>query len=90
MVTLPRIGKVRMCEALRFAGTVTGATISRTAHRWFVAISVEVDLPAVRCESQARAVGVDLGVSGLATLSDGTVIAGPKPLRSSLKRLGQG
>lgn len=87
VVTLPRIGKVRMCEALRFEGKVTGATVSRTADRWFVAIRVEVDLPVVRCESQARTVGVDLGVSRLATLSDGTVITGPKPLRSSLKRL---
>ena len=82
-ITLPRIGKVRMREALRFAGKVTGATVSRTANRWFVAVSVEVDLPAVRCENQARTVGVDLGVKRLATLSDGTVITGPKPLRSS-------
>ena len=86
-ITLPRIGKVEMREALRFEGKVTGATVSRRADRWFVAISVEVDLPVVSCESQARTVGVDLGVSRLATLSDGTVITGPKPLRSSLKRL---
>ena len=86
-ITLSRIGKVNMREALRFAGKVTGATVSRTANRWFVAVSVEVDLPAVRCESQARTVGVDLGVGRLATLSDGTVITGLKPLRSSFKRL---
>ena len=86
-ITLPRIGKVRMRQALRFAGKVTGATVSRTADRWFVAISVEVDLPLVPCENQARTVGVDLGVGRLATLSDGTLVEGPKPLRSTLKRL---
>ena len=86
-ITLPRIGNVRMREALRFEGKVTGATVSRTADRWFVAISVEVDLPVVRCENQARTVGVDLGVRRLATLSDGTTIEGPKPLRGNLKRL---
>ena len=31
--------------------------------------------------------GIDLGVRNLATLSDGTTVEGPKPLRSSLKRL---
>ena len=87
VITLPRIGKVRMHEALRFAGKVTGATVSRTADRWFVAISVEVDLPLVPCENQARTVGVDLGVGRLATLSDGTFMEGPKPLRSKLRRL---
>ena len=86
-ITLPRIGKVKMREALRFEGKVTGATISRTADRWFVAVGVEVDLPVVRCENQARTVGVDLGVKRLATISDGTFIEGTKPLRSTLRRL---
>lgn len=86
-ITLPRIGKVRMREALRFAGKVTGATVSRTAARWFVAISVEIDLPVVPCENQARIVGVDLGVKRQATISDGTIVEGPKPLRSTLRRL---
>ena len=87
VITLPHIGKVKMREALRFKGKVTGATVSRTADRWFVAVSVEVDLPLVPCENQARTVGVDLGVKRLATISDGTIVEGPKPLRSTLKRL---
>ena len=86
-ITLPRIGNVPMREALRFHGKITGATVSRTADRWFVAISVEVDLPLVQCENQARTVGVDLGVRRLATLSDGTTFQGPKPLRGNLRRL---
>ena len=86
VITLPRMGKVKMREALRFDGKIIGATVSRTADRWFVSISVEVDLPVVRCENQARTVGVDLGVKHLATLSDGTLVDGPKPLRSALKR----
>jgi len=86
-ISLPRIGKVKMREALRLEGKATGATVSRTADRWFVAISVEVDVPAVRCENQARTVGVDLGVKRLATISDGTLVEGPKPLRGNIKRL---
>ena len=87
IITLPRIGKVKMREALRFQGKVAGATVSRTADRWFVAISVEVDMPIVPCENQARTVGVDLGARRLATISDGTLVKGPKPLRANLRRL---
>lgn len=38
MIRLPKIGLVRMTEALRFSGKILGATVSRTADRWFVAI----------------------------------------------------
>ena len=89
-ITLPRIGKVRMREALRFEGKVLSATVSRTAKRWFAAISVEVDLPVLACENQARSAGIDLGVKNLATmasLDDEIIIEGPKPLRAALKRL---
>ena len=86
-VTLPHIGKVRMREALRFEGKITCATVSRTADRWFISITVEADLVPVRCENQARILGVDLGVKRLATLSDGTFVAGPKPLHRTLKRV---
>ena len=86
-VRLPKIGSVRMRESLRFEGKVLCATVSRTADRWFVSISVEVHMPMVRRENQARTVGVDLGVKRLATLSDGMTVDGPKPLRRQLGRL---
>jgi len=89
-ITLPRIGKVGMREALRFEGKILSATVSRTAERWFVAVSVEVDLPVVASENQARRAGIDLGVKHLATLAsldDEIIIEGPKPLRAALKRL---
>ena len=89
-ITLSRIGKVRMREALRFEGKVLSATVSRTATRWFVAINVEVDLAVLACENQARSAGIDLGVKNLATvasLDDEIIIEGPKPLRAALKRL---
>jgi putative transposase len=85
-IKLPVIGWVRMREALRFVGRPLSVTISRVAHRWFANIAVEVEHePPVR-ENQA-AVGVDLGVKAMATLSDGTVFKGPKALRRYLKRL---
>jgi putative transposase len=75
-----------MREALRFAGKPLSVTISRVADRWFASIAVEIEhTPPVR-ENQA-AVGVDLGVKTMATLSDGTVIEGPKALRRYLGKL---
>lgn len=37
-VILPKVGKVSMCELLRFPGKILGATVSRTAKRWFIAV----------------------------------------------------
>jgi putative transposase len=85
-IKLPVIGWIRMREAVRFVGNIKSAIVSRIANRWFVSLSIEVDhTPPVR-ETQAVG-GVDLGVKALATLSDGTVIEGPKALRKRLKTL---
>ena len=87
-IRIPNLGWVRMCEALRFVGKIMSATISRVADRWFVSITVDTKdhshLP--KAENQG-VVGVDLGVSALATLSTGEVIAGPKPYKALLDRL---
>jgi len=91
-VSIPKLGDVRLAESLRFAGKIIGATISRIADKWFIAISVEVPDPKVTPRSENQAVGVDLGVKALATLSDGTVVSGPKVSRryeKKLKRLNQ-
>lgn len=85
-VKLPVIGWVLMLEPVRFTGNIKSAIVSRVADRWFVSLSVEVDhVPPVR-EIQAIG-GVDLGIKALATLSDGSVIAGSKALRKNLKKL---
>jgi putative transposase len=85
-IKLPVIGWIKMRESVRFVGRIKSAIVSRTADRWFVSLSVEVDhMPPVRKTQVAG--GVDLGVKALATLSDGTVIEGPKAMRKRLKIL---
>lgn len=99
-VTLPRLGTIRTHESTRKlarrleAGTarILSATVSRTAQRWFVAFTVEVERTVP--ERHARpgsAIGLDLGVKTLLTGVDdaGTIVAvpGTKALRSSLRRL---
>jgi putative transposase len=86
-VKLPVIGWVKMREPLRFCARVKSAVVSRTADRWFVSLSVEIEhVPPIR-ENQA-VVGVDLGIKALATLSDDAPpVESPKALRRNLKKL---
>jgi putative transposase len=86
-IHIPKLGWVRMCERLRFAGHIVAATVSRSAGRWYASITVDSpDLRLPQAENQG-VVGVDLGVSTLATLSTGETWNGPKALRSLLDRL---
>src|SRR5499427_1498986 len=68
-VKLPVIGWVKMRESLRFVGKIKSAVVSRTADRWFVSLTVEIEHTPPNRENQA-VVGVDLGIKALATLSD--------------------
>ena len=87
-VRIPNLGLVRMRETLRFSGKILSATISRTADQWFASITVDTQdhnhLPPA--ENQGT-VGVDLGVSALATLSTGEKVVGAKPHKALLSRL---
>ena len=87
-IRIAKLGWVRMREALRFEGKIMSATVSRQADRWFVSITVEVkDLSHLRKAENQGSVGVDLGVSSLATLSTGEKVEGPKPLEMALRKL---
>ena len=83
-IKLPVIGWIRMREEVRFTGPLKRATVSCEAGRWFV--SLLIDTNDVQPVAQPQAViGIDLGVTALATLSTGEVIKGPKSHRMSLK-----
>ena len=86
-IRLPKVGWLRMREALRFTGKLMSAVVSCAAGRWFVSLAVQLDTPFAPCETQAGCVGVDLGITTLATFSTGEKIAGPKPLKAALRKL---
>jgi putative transposase len=87
-IRLPKVGLVAMTEPLRFEGKILGATVSRTADRWFVAIQVEVPDSVFHCRRTGNGiVGVDLGLKAAVTLSSGEAIAAPKPLKAALRRV---
>ena len=85
-IKLPITGWVGMREAVRFSGQLTRATVCCQAGRWFVALRIDTD--EIQPVQQPEAVvGVELGVSAMARLSTGEVIAGPKAHAVALKRL---
>ena len=85
-IKLPVVGWVRMREAVRFTSKLKRVTVSREADRWFASIMVETsDIVAV--PQPPATVGVDLGITTLATLSGGNVITGPRAHTELLKCL---
>ena len=99
-VTLPRLGVISTHESTRKLarrlenGTarILSATVSRTAQRWFVSFTCEVEREIPEHHTRpGAAIGIDLGVRTLLTGVDGTgqivAVVGPKALRASLRRL---
>jgi putative transposase len=94
-VQLPKIGVLKTHESTRKLarrlehGTarILAATVSRTADRWFVSFTCEVQRVIPTGSRRTAVVGVDVGVQHLAVLSTGAVIRNPRALEESLKRL---
>ena len=80
-----------MCQPLRFHGTICKVVISKTAHRWFASIVVDIFADDATPEIRGLPViGVDVGISHLAVTSEGQYFENPKALKRyerKLKRL---
>ena len=100
-VRLPRIGWVRMTEALRWPGKILNARVVRKADRWYVSFTVAVRTEgareAVRTKTltaqraayapKREIVGVDLGLKTAVMPSRGMPFYSPKPLLNALAQL---
>jgi putative transposase len=97
-VQIPRIGRIKSKEPteklLKLIGEgrvkILSASISQEADRFYVVITCmvkrqETKIKEVRSEDDI--VGVDLGLSSFAVLSDGTKVDAPKPLAKKIKLL---
>ena len=63
-IKLSKVGWVRMFQKLRFTGEVVKVTLSRTAHRWFVSITVDTGKTnAPRDTRGLPVVGIDVGIN---------------------------
>ena len=87
---LPKVGRVHCLENVTERvgdARVLRMTVSKRAGRWYAALTVERDDKPMTKPPKGGAVGIDLGVKTLATLSDGTVIENPRCLAASERRL---
>ncbi|MFC6203601.1 RNA-guided endonuclease InsQ/TnpB family protein [Psychrobacter urativorans] len=86
-IRIPSLGWVRIKELLRFDGKIMLATISKRGGKWFVSMAVEMQEVALPAKKTGKSVGIDLGITDLLVLSDGTKIKAPKPLGRYLRKL---
>ena len=70
LVYLPLIGWVEFWASRPIEGTIKNVTVSRQGQHWFVALQVELDVPAPVHPSMAE-VGIDLGIATFAATSAG-------------------
>ncbi len=80
----PFFGWLKTYEKLPICSTKK-VTFSEQGGDWFVSFFIEVDF--LPTEKNREKVGVDLGISKLATLSSGVVFENPKAYTKALKRL---
>ncbi len=88
VIQLPRLGMIRLKERdyLPMNTKIGSATISEHAGRWFVSITVHEEM-SEPTKATGEAVGVDLGIKTLATVSDGRTFDNPKALRKKINAL---
>jgi len=71
----------------RFSGTHCQVTISKQAGKFYASILTDTHDYALRDDDREPVVGVDLGVTALATLSTGDVVPANQKLKANLRRL---
>jgi putative transposase len=85
-LTLAKIGKLNIRWSRRFQGDPSTIHVSRTpGGRYYV--SFRVDDPVAAFPVAKGAIGIDLGLTCFATLSDGRKLHAPRPLRRKMAQL---
>ncbi|WP_142502352.1 RNA-guided endonuclease TnpB family protein [Klebsiella sp. 2680] len=85
-ISLPKLGWIRYRNSREVIGEVKNVTVSQSCGKWYVSIQTEYEVadPVHNAESM---VGLDAGVTKLATLSDGTVYQPVNSFKASQRKL---
>ena len=90
LLSLPKLGRLKLAEDLPSIEKPDMVTLSRDpAGGYFVSFSSEIEASLLSQRIVNRSVGVDLGLTHLATLSTGEKIANPRRLKAHLRYLRQ-
>ncbi|HEX4203074.1 MAG TPA: transposase, partial [Ktedonobacteraceae bacterium] len=85
-LVLSKIGHIKIKLHREVQGKVKTCTVKREGDHWYVCLACEVEA-CPRLPYTNDAIGIDLGVSKLATLSTGDVIEHPRNYRKAEKKL---
>jgi len=86
-IKIPTLGTLRLQESLTESYMSQTFTLSCEAGEWFVAFCVEAQRIPPILHEVTEPVGIDLGVKTFATISDGTELEAPKPLKKAITKL---
>ena len=85
-IYLPKVGKIKIVWSRKLPNKPTSLTIIKdSANRYFA--SFVVDISPENLPKTDSSIGIDLGISTFATLSNGEKFKAPKPLKQNLKKL---
>lgn len=65
---LPKLGKVKLSEKLRYSGKILKGTISPKAGKWYLSVTIQANKKATK---QNNIAGIDLGLKDTLVLSNG-------------------
>jgi putative transposase len=77
-IFLPKLGRIRLRLSRPVLGEVRNVTVSQNCGKWFVSIQTKREVK-VLAPASTSSVGIDVGITRFATLSDGSFLA---PLNS--------
>ena len=85
-ILLSKIGSIKLVYSRLVEGKIKTCQIVKDIDQWFVVLTCET--PAIKLpESTKPTIGIDVGITTLATMSDGTTIDNPRTLKKSQKKL---
>ncbi|WP_202221676.1 RNA-guided endonuclease TnpB family protein [Okeania sp. KiyG1] len=85
-IYLPKVGKIKIVGKRELPAEPSSLTIIKdSANRYFASFVVEINPESLTKTN--KSIGIDLGISTFATLSNGEKINAPKPLKNNLKKL---
>ncbi len=83
---IPKMTPLKLIVDRKFSGEVKSATISKNpSGQYFASILVEEEIELM--QNTGRSIGIDLGLTSLITLSDGTKVDNPRWFRESQAKL---
>ncbi|HHS2762337.1 TPA: RNA-guided endonuclease InsQ/TnpB family protein, partial [Providencia alcalifaciens] len=85
-ISLPKLGWMRYRNSREVVGEVRNVTVSQSCGKWYVSIQTEYEATEPQHESTSI-VGLDAGVTKLATLSDGKIYPPVNSFKASQRKL---